>query len=1007
MKGDFSRIRFNPAKNYTAVLQQQGRVALDADTNEQSAIDSYLRESTNVDVIGRYGGPIGDAGFAIEINTGGIWIGAGRYYVDGILVENLKRCSYSEQPFYLTPSSPTEAELLTALGNGETVQFELRVWRLFVTELDDVCLVEPALGQADTTARLQTVWRVVGAAVTGNQPAAASNAPAAVDVSETASGCEDPILRLSACCQALYKKPANSHTGSMSAQTSAAGDDCGCQPIPAAGYQGLENQLYRVEIHTGGALNAATFKWSRENASVVTKVTDITGTVVTTSSLGPDANLGFQAGQWVELTDDTNLFGDTINKPGTLYQIASRGPNALQVTLATAPSGVDTTKNARMRRWDQSGASASTAGISLSTTAIPLENGIEVAFSPGNYASGDYWTFPARTATGQIDWSPCGGDDGSFKSARYFNIYTVPLACVTETKKQAVDKTGAVVAGVFVDTTFVINDCRLKFYPLTDLQCGGTEGPCTIVPKPGAGWEEPIKALPKNADADICFPIGTFPLTKPLVLAGLGNIRITGGGPGTKIVATGVSAALVFSKCASVQVSDLYASTDTAQVRNQRTDESPALGGTLSFADCPALTVEDVSLQCGFAEQRTVSCIDVQNTFPTLGTQSLRSLTNQILGAGEVRIRHCNLSVGRNQNGILLVGVERAQVEDNILTTYTPKKQSMSQRLQDRVFRATVLREFVSNAVYVKAAQPTKNQTKGQTKAAAKSAAKATAPLEENTPPVVTKAQPNVSLSVGNASISFHTNGLLKNFWNAYVQEKAPKTIATNRDLLLFVKQSAENFLLQPKLRAGNSAITGLLSSLERADQIAMARGIAVGGEGIQECRILNNSISNAIQGITVGMSNHKMQTIGTRDSSSVVTIAGNQIYTAFPLGASFHGHQAIFVGNVNSLVIENNFCNILDNANQTVGDLEGIRVWGVFGYRAIIRHCHLVGFNRPIVFNPIELLAVNTTKQARILPLWLVADNMAEYAAQCVFPGLLVPSAVQNMWINNLKSPA
>ena len=124
MKGDFSRIRFNPAKNYTAVLQQQGRVSLDADTNEQSAIDSYLRESTNVDVIGRYGGPVNDAGFAIEITNGKIWIGAGRYYVDGILVENLKRCTYSDQPFSLG-AFHHGSQLISALGSGQTVQFEL------------------------------------------------------------------------------------------------------------------------------------------------------------------------------------------------------------------------------------------------------------------------------------------------------------------------------------------------------------------------------------------------------------------------------------------------------------------------------------------------------------------------------------------------------------------------------------------------------------------------------------------------------------------------------------------------------------------------------------------------------------------------------------------------------------------------------------------------------------------------------------------------------------------
>ena len=57
MKGDFSRIRFNPAKQYTAVLEQQGRVSLDADSNEQLLIDEYLRRNETVDVIGAYGAP--------------------------------------------------------------------------------------------------------------------------------------------------------------------------------------------------------------------------------------------------------------------------------------------------------------------------------------------------------------------------------------------------------------------------------------------------------------------------------------------------------------------------------------------------------------------------------------------------------------------------------------------------------------------------------------------------------------------------------------------------------------------------------------------------------------------------------------------------------------------------------------------------------------------------------------------------------------------------------------
>src|SRR5271165_4643051 len=104
MKGDFSRIRFNPEKNYTAVLQQQGRVALDADANEQTAIEAYLRDTANVDIIGKYGGPEGNVGFAIAVKNGKILIGRGRYYVDGILVENDWVTKYGEQHFLIPPT---------------------------------------------------------------------------------------------------------------------------------------------------------------------------------------------------------------------------------------------------------------------------------------------------------------------------------------------------------------------------------------------------------------------------------------------------------------------------------------------------------------------------------------------------------------------------------------------------------------------------------------------------------------------------------------------------------------------------------------------------------------------------------------------------------------------------------------------------------------------------------------------------------------------------------------
>jgi hypothetical protein len=476
MRGDFSRIRFNPAKHFTAVLEQQGRVALDADTNERTAIEAYLRDTANVDVIGRYGGPIGDAGFAIKVQGGEILIEPGRYYVEGILVENDAERHFDKQPHLIHPAYNAQ-QLLAAVIEGEgqiTAQLSLEVWQRLVTQLDDGCLREPALGQADTTARLQTVWRVVGTLQGANTnrmimnrgsiPGAGIGPITYVPSGDSAtSSYENPVSQLSSCCQSMYGQRLRARVGAMGADTGRGNNECGCQPIPSAGYQGLENQLYRVEIHAGGTLDSATFKWSRENGSLVAKVTNISGTVVTVNSLGPDANLGFQAGQWVELSNDTNLFGEPANQPGQLYQIASLGPGPLQVTLATPVTGIRTARNARMRRWDQSGTTASAQGIPLSSSAVLLENGIEVTFRAGNYEPGDYWTIPARTANGEIDWPPCSSDGNFFQPPQFTRIYTAPLACIHLRADNAIDRLS------YSFGRFQVDDCRLLFPPLTAL----------------------------------------------------------------------------------------------------------------------------------------------------------------------------------------------------------------------------------------------------------------------------------------------------------------------------------------------------------------------------------------------------------------------------------------------------------------------------------------------------------------------------------------------------------
>ncbi len=243
--------------------------------------------------------------------------------------------------------------------------------------------------------------------------------------------------------------------GKLSATTADGSADCSCQPTPAAGYRGLENQLYRIEIHQKGSEATATFKWSRENGSIVVAVLGVAGSNVQVDSLGPDANLGFSTGQWVEITDDSYLFGQPPNQPGDLYQIQLITPEQLNITMTQPVSQVDKTKNARLRRWDQFGSSAGSTGVPLSAgTWLELENGIQVQFTTGQYQSGDSWVIPARTASGQIDWPPCESDGSQFQPGHRTEIFRAPLACIhwNSTSQSA-----------------VVEDCRRSFPPLTDL----------------------------------------------------------------------------------------------------------------------------------------------------------------------------------------------------------------------------------------------------------------------------------------------------------------------------------------------------------------------------------------------------------------------------------------------------------------------------------------------------------------------------------------------------------
>jgi hypothetical protein len=476
MKGDFSRRIFDATKHYSGVLMQQGRVQLDADWNEQHAIGEHRTQTEARDVIGACGAPRAAAGFEISSDGNGLRIGAGRYYVDGILCENEQDVAFDAQPHL--PNAPDIRAVLEKAKTTLGIAL-LDVWQRHVTVLDDGRLRETALGGPDTTTRIQTIWQVnvlpvsedsrggdrlrelvaqradlqsklaslkqqlntlndqlanlqarlaqlpptsiqrrqiqlqigrVQAAIdqTNADTTAATNQLAEIDAEITKLRERGQVR-----CDTQFDEwdALFAPGGTLNARTQPPEPESDpCLLPPSAGYRRLENQLYRVEVHDGGGLGTATFKWSRDNGTVVTAIERISGSVITVADLGPDEVLGFAPGQWVELSDDAL---ELNGMPGQLARIetvnaATREITLLDVTptpLAPTESGVDPARRPKLRRWDfteQAGAPATAADW------LTLEDGIAVQFGQDSYRTGDYWLIPARTGTGEIEWPPFG-----------------------------------------------------------------------------------------------------------------------------------------------------------------------------------------------------------------------------------------------------------------------------------------------------------------------------------------------------------------------------------------------------------------------------------------------------------------------------------------------------------------------------------------------------------------------------------------------------------------------
>jgi hypothetical protein len=949
MKGDFSRRTFDKKKNYSSVLMQQGRVQVDADWNEQQSIHQHLYETQTGDVIGQCGTPKtlkpeDNDGFKIEVtpDRSDLIISRGRFYVDGILCENHNNDVTLKKQYDLPLEEGGFAGFSMPGVYGRYLAY-LDVWERHITAIDDPDIREKALGGPDTATRKKTVWQVKLVQVgTANE------------------------------CNTLGSdwKPDTSGSGMLNAQTVRTGTDEGpCVLPPTAGFSRLENQLYRVEIHRGtdpeDSSVKPTFKWSRDNGSVLTLVTDVSGQTLTVRDTGRDDVLGFDHDQWVEILDDRMENND---QRGHLVQIDTVNKDIREILIkaATPIPVLDENRHRKLRRWDQSGATATGNGIEITfNTWIPLECGIEIQFSSGTYHAGDYWLIPARTAisseTGSIEW-PVNALTGISDPQPPHGIYHhyCPLALVD------FDANG------FKSVTN--SDCRSQFPPLNDITasdvrfdnercqlpdattvqdaldslCKWHWGGCTLVVTPGTGWENIFDRIGDGQHARICFQVGEYLLERPLTLKNKGNIMISGCGSGTRIIAPDAETVFRFEDCTSVVVQDLYA--QSGITGSGQGGELMHLNGTLTFCACPKVTVERVELKCAAGMERAASCINVHDT---VGYE--RAVPAKPVGP--VRIRGCDLHVGHWQIGILLINVKRAYVEDNlIMVAKKPGSLSLPVMLQNKRYRSQVRKLMIYTP---KLGEPENDD--------------------------VLLANDVVGISAGKGYVWFKTHPSLVKAWEAWITQNTPKGVQNDRDLLSYLKKIANQVLINRGiLDTGNLRFDGFedwYKNIESENPAVGSQGIVVGGNIATGINILNNKIHGILQGIHIGVSHHSAASEGY-DMSGTVQIRGNNIQVSLPPSAQ--ECNGIFIGNCDSLIIDNNYAIIRRFFSTSRIPIDGIRVHGYLGKMMTVRQNHVVGTTVGIRIVPLGTLPDR--------PQWIAIDNVAPGASDAV----LAPSIVR-----------
>ena len=660
MSVDISRIRSNPLLDFAGVELKQGGVLLDADFNELIAVVDRRLRSLASDTLGRstVSATTPDA-FKLSIVNEQLVIAKGRMYVDGLLAENHGLASDVEQKqFDGLLGEPTFSDVIpydaqpylpdapATPKTGRRLVY-LDVWEREVTHIERPALIESAVG-VETSSRKQIVWQV--------------------RVSEEDIGqadCSTPDADINGWPSRIAPSRGRLTTGSYDVSA----DANPCELPPGGGYTGLENQTYRVEIHDGGeAGGSATFKWSRENASVVSAVTSlISASKLEVSSLGRDEFLRIRMNDWVEITDDVR---ELSQRAGDIRRIIEVNEATRSIGLSAPLAGdllptafpAPSTRSLRVKRWDQAGrvvqsgesgtttlfvdvddaANAGRIPVPTLGTTLLLENGVTVSFGStagadgAAFRAGDFWVFAARTTDASVEFLENEPPRGIHHHFARLGIWNVQAASVA--------------------------DCRTLWPPSGadghDCSCSV----CVTAESHASGAFTIQQAVDQVHDTGgtICLGAGSFLLRSAVELRDLRAVRIRGQGSAT-VITGGKNGAFHINRTADVTVEHLtirsVGSTSAIRIHT-------ALGLHLNRLTVVALHRRDpttaaialsgVVLGARICDNAFFAPIGVKAADEVAGPQSAVPSASRMLLAGNLRIE--DNAFWCEERGVSLVG---------------------------------------------------------------------------------------------------------------------------------------------------------------------------------------------------------------------------------------------------------------------------------------------------------------------------------------------------------------